>query len=249
MRILLIIAMLLVSAAGAMAQVDSGGVAVVPDLSPAGRFDLMREVDKRYGRTLEIIKAEFPNDYPALMSGIAAISWQGGQEDRAMLAAFGLITELRKKYADRLMFAPSASHAVMLGFLADFYVTVFKAEGPQVCGRFAQDGSGVLFELGLSGKYADALDRQSLAYFDAVVKAIEAPEYAGAVVEADWGAVVKAMIVAGAPESFVRTISSGDRTDPDLCPALAAMFSTSSILDTPEGKRTRADFAKNLAGY
>lgn len=245
---LLVIAMLLFSTGGAFAQIDSG-VAVVPDLSPAGRFDLMAEVEKRYGRTLAIIKSEFPDDYPILISNIAAISWQGGEENRALLAAFGIITELRKKYADRLLFAPTASHAVMLGFLAEFYVAVLKDEGPEVCGRFAQDGSGVLFELGLSGKYADALDRQSLAYFDAVVRAIEAPEDNGVAGGEDLSAVLRAMIAAGAPQSFVRTISAGDRNDPDLCPALAAMFSTSSILDTPQGRRMRADFAKNLVGY
>lgn len=246
---ILAVVVLVISSHVALAQKYGDGVAVVPDLSPAGRFDFMAEVDKRYGQTLEVIKTEFPDDYAVAIAHIAGISWRGGEEDRALLGAFSILTELKKKYAGRLLYAPSVRHAAMLAGLAKFYVTVSENEGPEVCGRFAQDGSGVLFERGLSGKYAAALDAQSAAYFEAVVAAIETPEYSGAVQPDDWSAVMSAMIAAGAPQSFAKTISAGDRSDPDLCPALAAMFVTSAFLNTPEGARTRGDFAKNLAGY
>jgi hypothetical protein len=224
-----------------------GDIVAMPDVRVMG--SLIDEMSNRYPSTLALLKTEFPDDYTILMTEIAAIGWQGASADAALLAAFTRLGTIRAKYAEKLLFAPSLSHSVMLGRLADFYEAVFKAEGPTVCGRFAVDGSAALFELGLAGKYAQALDRQSFAYFDAVVRAIETPTYNGVADSSDWGAVLGIMVSAGAPASFVQTIASGDADDPDLCPALAAMFRTSGLLDSGEGARTRADFAKNLTGY
>jgi hypothetical protein len=246
MRLFFIIAMLLASIDTASAQ--QPGITATPDFTP--RFDLLDVVTARYGRTIAFIKSDFPDDYAMLVARIAAISWQGGRHERlALLSAFELIKDLRRKYAERVAHAPSVSHSVMLGLLADFYDAVFEAEGPTVCGRFAQDGSAVIFDLGLSAKYAERLDLQSVAYFDAVVKAIEAPENPGPVRPDDWSRVLAAMVAAGAPPSYVDTVARGDGSDPDLCPALAAMFRTAGLINAPEGARARADFARNLAGY
>jgi hypothetical protein len=246
MRIFFIIAALLVCLHPVSAQ--QPGITATPDFTP--RLDLMDVVTARYERTIALIKSDFPDDYTTLVVGIAAISWQGRRNERvALLRAFELMKDLRRKYAARVVHAPSVSHSVMLGLLADFYEAVFEAEGPAVCGRFAQDGSAVLFDLGLSARYADRLDLQSVAYFDAVVKAIEVPENPGPVLPDDWNKVLATMVAAGAPPSYVETVARGDSSDPDLCPALAVMFRTVGLLNTPEGARARADFARNLAGY
>jgi hypothetical protein len=129
------------------------------------------------------------------------------------------------------------------------YDLVFKEEGPEVCGRFAQDGSAALFELGLSEKYAEALDQQSVVYFKSVVLAIENPEPSAPVRPGDWDVVLRLMLEAGAPPSFAATVAAGDPADPDLCPALTALLLTMSLMDEPEGQRVRADFAQNVAGY
>jgi hypothetical protein len=230
------------------ASAQDGGVVATPDFSP--QFELLDVMASRYKRTVALIKSDFPDDYATLVASLAGISWQGSRDERiALLKAFEVLKELRRKYAERVLHAPGVSHAVMLGLLADFYDEVLKREGPAVCGRFASDGSAVLFDLGLSSKYADRLDLQSVAYFDAVVKAIEEPENPGEVRPDDWNVLLGAMVAAGAPRSYLDTIARGDRNDPDLCPALAAMFRASGLLDTPEGERTRADFARNLAGY
>lgn len=245
------LSLLLALAAAGPVLAAPGDVTAVPRLSPrAGEpagFDLVAAVTVRYARTLALLKAEFPSDYASLMADIAGISWAGGDPDAALLGAFGKLTELRRKYAEKLLFAPSLAHSVMLGHLAEFYDSVFEAEGPAVCERFARDGSAVLFELGLSEKYARALDQQSAAFFEAVVQAIENPSYSGVATSEDWSAVLGTMVGAGAPQSYVAAISSGRGAD--LCPALAAMFRTAGLLDTPAGQRTRADFAKNLTGY
>ena len=234
------------------APATAQSVTAIPDIvtkGAPGDVDVLGIVGRLYGRTLTLIQKEFPDDYTALARRLAEIDSLAGDERTLLLASFEAFAELRRKYADRLLFAPSINHAVMLGRLADFYHGVLGGEGPTVCGRFARDGSGVLFELGLSAKYATALDMQSYTLFDAVVQAIEAPDYAGVVQSEDWSAVLGVMIAAGAPESYLQTIAAGDASDPDLCRALAAMFRTAGLLDTPEGRRTRADFAKNLTGY
>jgi hypothetical protein len=245
MRTLLFVAAFFAGCLLVLAQ--DGAVVATPDFSQARLLDL---VTTRYQRTVALIKSDFPDDYATLVASLAGISWQGGNDDRiALFKASEIIKALRRKYADKVTHAPSVSHAVMLGLLAEFYDAVLKAEGPAACGRFASDGSAVLFDLGLSEKYADRLDLQSVAYFDAVVKAIEAPESPEAVRQDDWNLLLKAMVAAGAPRTYVDTIARGDRNDPDLCPALATMFRASGLLDTPEGVRTRADFARNLVGY
>lgn len=248
MRILLCLAFLLTATAGPAL----GQVTATPKLNlrtAPEAVDVTALVEQRYGRTLDMLKAEFPADYSALTAQFDALDDKVGERDELLLAAFERLTEVRRKYAGKLQFAPSLSHSVMLGRIAEFHDLVFKGEGPQVCGRFAHDGSAVLFELGLSGKYAEALDLQSLAYFDAVVKAIETPEYAEPPAAEDWTAMLAAMVAAGAPPTYLRSVTTGDPKDPDLCPALAAMFRTSGLLDTPQAARTRADFARNLSGY
>ena len=205
--------------------------------------------EAHYPRTLELLEREFPRDHADLIAAVAEIGGGEGTPAQLLLAAADQMTALRRKYADRVLFAPSFSHSIMLGLLADFYDRVFATEGVSVCGRFAHDGSAILFELGLSAKYAGNLDRQSLAFFEAVVQAIEAPDQGEAVRPEDWGVVIGAMIAAGAPERYAEAISGGRPNDPDLCPAYAALFRISGLLDAPAGIRTRADFAKNLAGY
>jgi hypothetical protein len=238
---------LLLVATPAVAQ-----VVLTPELNlrtAPDAVDVSALFSQRYPRTLALLEAEFPDDHANLMAELSEIDRQVGEESRLLLAAFERLRELRRKYADRLQFAPSFNHAVMLGLIADFHDLVFAGDGPQVCGRFAHDGSGVLFELGLSARYAQALDLQSVAFFEAVVRAIETPEFAEPVEPEDWNMVFAAMVIAGAPPDYVAAVARGDRNDPTLCPALAAMFRSSGLLDSPAGVRTRADFARNLTGY
>ena len=239
--------LLLVFATSSMGQ-----VVVTPNLTPRtapDAVDVVALFQQRYQRTLDLLRVEFPDDHAALMEQIEEIDGQIGDERQLLLAAFDRLTELRRKYAERLRFAPTLNHSVMLGRIADFHELVLDNEGPQVCARFAHDGSGVLFELGLSRKYQNALDLQSLAFFDAVVRAIETPEQAEPATTEDWTAILGAMVAAGAPQSFLTTITTADRNDPDLCRALAAMFRISGLLDAPQAARARADFASNLTGY
>ena len=243
MRFLLVLAAILVAAIGPAFAQGGDGVAVVPDISAAGRFDLMAEVGKRYGQTLEVIKSEFPDDYAVLMANIAGLSWQGGEENRALLGAFGILTELKKKYASRLPFAPSRNHTGMLGSLAKFYVAYPTARERSVRPvRARQVGRAV--RAGAFGQVRGGARRAVRRLFRGRCRGhrdagIQRRRAAG-----DWSAVMNAMLAAGRPQSFVKTISEGNRADPDLCPALSAMFVTSGVLDTPEGRRTRRSRAE-----
>ncbi|MDP1732431.1 MAG: hypothetical protein Q8L54_14915 [Devosia sp.] len=211
--------------------------------------DLEAMFRERHPRTLAILQADFPSDLEALIEKFAAIEKEGGGRHAMAARLFGEMSGLRRKYAEKLLFSPNPSLAKLLLRLADFYDQVLRAAGADVCGRFAQDGAGLLFDLGLSETFGETLDLQSEAFFDAVVRAIETPEYHGPASSADWSVVMGAMIGLGGPPSYIATISAGDRNDPDLCPAQAAMFRASAVLTTPEGERTRADLAKNLTGY
>src|SRR5690606_19848868 len=117
---------------------------------------------------------------------IDTIARRGDGPQVALKAAFEEMTALRRRYADRIVFAPSLSHSLMLGLIADFFDAVFADEGASVCGRFAHDGSAVLVDLGLAYRYAGYLDLQSAAFFEAVVEAVENPERGEAVKAEDW---------------------------------------------------------------
>lgn len=206
-------------------------------------------VEERFNDTLALLESEFRADYEAVERGLAALDRMAGEQNARLIVVAKEFTELRQRYSDRLKFAPTSAHAALVGHLAILYDLVFKEEGPEVCGRFAQDGSAALFELGLSEKYAEALDQQSVVYFKSVVLAIENPEPSAPVRPGDWDVVLRLMLEAGAPPSFAATVAAGDPADPDLCPALTALLLTMSLMDEPEGQRVRADFAQNVAGY
>jgi hypothetical protein len=211
--------------------------------------DLEAMFQELHPRTLTILQVDFPSDLDAMTEKLAEIEKRGGDRQAAAAYLFGEMTALRRKYADKLAFSPNPSLVKLLLRLADFYDQVLKTAGTEVCGRFAQDGAGLLFDIGLADSFREALDMQSEAFFDAVVRAIETPEYHGPVDSSDWSVVMGAMIGLGSPPSYITTISAGDSSDPDLCLAQAAMFRASAVLTTPEGERTRADLARNLTGY
>lgn len=215
----------------------------------AGRVDVTATFRALYPRTFAVLRERFPADYAILLGRLAEIDQQPGDGTVRLLTAFQRLGDIRFKHAGRLLFAPGLQLSVVLGRIAEFHDAVLARDGPGVCGRFASDGSAVLFELGIESRYAEALDLQSHAFFEAVAAANAAPDHIGAVTADDWGVVMGAMLYAGAPPSYVETIRAGDPGDPDLCPALAAMFRTSGLLQSPEGLRTRADFARNLTGY
>jgi hypothetical protein len=82
-----------------------------------------------------------------------------------------------------------------------------------------------------------------------VVAAIEDPQAHAPVREDDWRLLFAAMVARGYPASFVASVAAGDSNDPDLCPALAAMFRASADLVVPAAGSIRVDLARNLTGY
>lgn len=221
--------------------------AAVPAQSQEPSF---RELfESRNGRTLAVLRAEFPQDYSSLMIRIGAVERSELSETLKLSAGFAAVSDLRRKYVDRLRYAPPQTLAALLDSAAGFHLAVLEGEGPEACGVFAQNGTGALFAADRSEPYAAAIDLQSARYFEAVAGAIERPEYYGEPQEQDFAIVLAALVAAKLPESYVRAIVSGRPSDPDLCPALVALFRTASVLDSPQGLRVRADLAVNLAGY
>ena len=204
---------------------------------------------QRNARTMEILESDFPYDYEDVMRSIETLRASKTDIDSKLLALFSQLTQIRKKYAERLRFAPVAQHRLMIAALGRFMAEVQLKAGPAICGHFAQDGSGALFAEGVAARFASLIDIQSAAYFAAVVGAIESPEPRDAVDDEDWRAVFSRMVADGHPPAFVGTIARSDAADPTLCPALAAMLSSAARMDGAAAERFRADFAGNVTGY
>ena len=203
----------------------------------------------RNGRTLAVLKAEFPQDHRMLMVRLGAIERSEQSEMLKLNSAFALVNDLRKQYAPRLRFAPPAALERLLRATAAFHERVLEVDGDATCGAFAQNGTGVLYQLGTSEKYAVEIDRQSAEYFEAVAQAIERPESYGEVQKDDLALVLRGMLAAGSSQEQVALILSGRPNAEGYCSAVAAMFRIAAVLDQPAGLRSRADLAVNLSGY
>jgi hypothetical protein len=235
-RFLAFIATLAVLASGAASAQDAG-----PDFST--RFA------ERNPKTLAVLEAEFPSDLKALVIRLGAIGRSGQSSMLMFSGAFDALGSIRRKYANRLQYAPPDALAALLVAAAGFHQSVLTGEGAGGCGVFAQNGTGTLFQLNRSETYAREIDLQSAMYFEAVAEAIERPEYYGELQQSDFAALLAVMAAAGMPKTYAASIASGKPSDPDFCPALIAMFKAAAVFDTPEGLRVRADLARNLAGY
>ncbi|HEY9010802.1 MAG TPA: hypothetical protein VIN06_07270, partial [Devosia sp.] len=128
--------------------------------------------ESRNGRTLAVLKAEFPQDYDGLMIRIGAVERSEQSEMLKLSAAFAAVGDVRRKYVARLRFAPPQDLAALLESAAAFHQSVLEKDGPGACGVFAQNGTGALFSLARSDTYAAEIDTQSARYFEAVAGAI-----------------------------------------------------------------------------
>jgi len=203
----------------------------------------------RNGRTLKVLEAEFPQDHRLLMVRLGAIERTDQSEMLKLNAAFALLNDIRKQYAPRLRFAPPGALERLLRSTAAFHERVLEVDGDATCGAFAQNGTGVLYQLGTSEKYAAEIDRQSAEFFEAVAAAIERPESYGELQKDDLALVFRGMLAAGASQEQVALILKGQPSAEGYCSAIAAMFRIAAVLDQPAGLRSRADLAVNLAGY
>ena len=205
--------------------------------------------EQRFPLTSGVLAADFPQDLQALGQSFAEIDRTEISPPIKMERAFLSLTALRKKYAPQMRFARTDMSALVVISLAGFYQSVLRREGTKVCGGFAVDGAGTLFTLGHAADYALELDRQGAAYFAAVASALENPDVVGPATDADWEEVMGGMVAAGHPPSYVVSIAAGKPSDPDLCPALTALLRAMVEVRSDAGKRARADFIQNVAGY
>lgn len=226
-------------------------VALAP---PAFAFETAAETTaalfaEQYPATRGVLAADFPQDLQALEQSFGDIDRTEISPQLKMQRAFVELTALRKKYAPQLQFARADMSALVVLSLADFYQSVLQRDGAEVCGGFAKDGAGTLYTIGAAARYALELDRQSAAYFSAVVSAVEDPDVAGPVSQDDWTQVMSQIVADGHPPSYVVSIAAGKASDPDLCPALSAFMRAMVDLKSDTALRARADFIQNATGY
>jgi hypothetical protein len=204
---------------------------------------------EQYPLTRSVLAADFPQDLQTLEQSFGDIDSTEISPQLKMQRAFLELTALRKKYAPQLQFARADMSALVVLSLADFYQSVLQHDGATVCGGFATDGAGALYTIGAAPGYALELDRQSAAYFSAVVSALEDPDVVGIVSDDDWTQVMSQIVTDGHPPSYLASIAAGRATDPDLCPALSAFMHAMVEVKSDAARRARADFIQNATGY
>ncbi|WP_354041243.1 hypothetical protein [Devosia sp. UYZn731] len=204
---------------------------------------------EQYPVTRSVLAADFPQDLQALEQSFGDIDSTEISPQLKMQRAFLELTALRKQYASQLQFARADMSALVVLSLADFYQSVLQRDGAAVCGGFATDGAGALYTIGAAPGYALELDRQSAAYFSAVVSALEDPDAVGPASEEDWKQVMSQIVTDGHPPSYLASIAGGRATDPDLCPALSAFMHAMVDVKSDVALRARADFIQNATGY
>lgn len=204
---------------------------------------------EQYPITRSVLAADFPQDLQALEESFGDIDSTEISPQLKMQRAFLELTALRKKYAPHLQFARADMSALVVLSLADFYQSVLQRDGAAVCGGFATDGAGALYTIGAAPGYTLELDRQSAAYFSAVVSALEDPDAVGLAGEDDWTQVMGQIVTDGNPSSYIASIAAGRAADPDLCPALSAFMHAMVDVKSDAALRARADFIQNATGY
>jgi hypothetical protein len=204
---------------------------------------------QRNSRTMAILQMDFPRDHDAIMASIALLEHAELPVERKLELLFVQLKDIRNRYAERLRFAPEPNQQLVMAVLGGFMLEVEREVGTATCGMFARDGTGALFEAGVAGRFAAAIDSQSAAYLAAIVASIENPEIHEPIQQADWSAVFAQMGRLGHPLSYVESIAKGAVEDPDLCPALGSMFRTAALMPGINAARFRADFVSKLAGY
>jgi hypothetical protein len=204
---------------------------------------------ERNARTLALLQAEFPEDHAALLQRLEVIGATRQSLAEKFSAGFDAVGVLRRKYAERLRFAPGEALSGLLVQTALFHDAVHAGEGAIACGVFAKNGTGALYLRGVSARYATHIDAQSTMFFAAVAAAVEDPQDYGQNSPNDLTSLLTTMAEAGMPRAYAEAIASGNPANRNLCPALSTMFRAAAVYSAPEGLRVRADLAQNLEGY
>lgn len=205
--------------------------------------------EQNYPLTRGVLVADFPMDLRALEQGFVQIDNTEILPQLKLQRLFMDLTALRKRYASKLAYARTQKSALLVLSLAEFYRNVMRHETPDVCGAFASDGAGILLARGQGARYAKDMDRQAAVYFSAVASALENPDVVGRASQADWSMVMGQIVADGHPASYIGVIAKAKASDPELCPALLALFGALVEVKPSIAQRVRAEFIQGVTGY
>lgn len=215
----------------------------------AGRPEVLGSFEQVYPQTLKLLQADFPADYEDLVAFIDGLDPERYDAAAGLTAASVKLTEIKRKLAFRIPYAPDEALQRVMVFLTEFHKLVDERAGPEACTDFAANGTGALFDRGIWQQFSVELDVQSLAFLTAVREAIANPSYHGTIRKGDFDAIGAALLAHGGSVEDLSRIAKNDPKDPKLCGSIAAFFGVVALLDTPQGERARADFARNAGGY
>lgn len=192
-----------------------------------------------------VIKAELPEEYPALMSSVISTMEGEADETIAQQKGMALLADLRRRHARSLLAAPDDALSAALYGQLDVLELVQRRETYQICNQVAASGPAVL----------GATDRQyHLAFNGAAIslfRAIGAGRRNAVKVEPasddDWAEVGTKFLEMGATEEQSQALQTNDMTSPNYCPATILALKAVLDLRGPIGRRVRADMAYNIA--
>jgi hypothetical protein len=203
-------------------------------------------------QTLGILDDRFPDELNRLEQTLNGVI-EGAQADfdhEAALEGFAeVIATERQSYVSIITTAPDAALQAAITSLRDFMQKVYDTEGPEICGRFANEGSSVLYETDIAEHYSAELDRQSALFLAAAADARDTPTDHGEASDADLQATFNKMLKEGGTQHQIDVLAAQDPTDPEVCPALINMLSALAILEGDVGARSRAYFLPDFVGY
>ena len=202
--------------------------------------------------TLEVLEDRYAADLSRIESTLDRLL-QGAEANfdrEAALEDFSeVIANERRQLADLVSQAPDASLRTAVAGLAEFMRKVYEQEGAELCGRFADAGSQVLYQEDLAQAYAEDLDRQSALFLTAAADARDQPQTHGTATDEDLGTLFNRMLAEGGTEHQLDVLAAQNPADPEVCPALLRMLDALSTLEGPEGARARAFFLPEFVGY
>lgn len=202
--------------------------------------------------TLQILEDRYAADISRIESTLDRLldNAQADFDREEALEGFAeVIAAERSRVANLIPQAPDASLRAAVAGLEEFMRKVYEQQGPEVCGRFADSGSDVLYEEDLAEAYAEDLDRQSALFLAAAADARDQPQTHGTANDQDLGVLFNRMLAQGGTEHQLDVLAAQNPADPEVCPALLGMLGALSTLDGPEGTRARAYFLPEFVGY
>jgi len=196
-------------------------------------------------RMYDTIKHELPEAYVALKSEMEAIAARSATAAEARDETLQAVVAVRRKHAKSIYQAPDDSLYPAIKSHLDLLELVDSRETAATCASFVASGGAALGRP--DQHYLLAFDSISADVFQAIGAARENPQPAEASTDADWEELYKAMTAQGATAYDIRSLTTMDPRDENLCKVMKLFLRGVLAVKAPGGRRLRAEIAYGIA--